>query len=201
MFMMTLFNILLALEIGQMDITVGIPFANRDHYDLRGVIGIFLNVLLIRTILAPDDTLLDALAKTGESILGAMNHSAYPYERLNEKIRQMDQIKSPELFTILVNYFQVEGADEQRIGTQTVSPKYEATLYIRDTGEEMVINLVYMSHIVGSHRAGRIMDNLSHLNNVFFQDSRVKIRDIELLDDLGVDPFAQEMADDFEYDD
>jgi tyrocidine synthetase-3 len=201
MFMMTLFNILLALEIGQMDITVGIPFANRDHYDLRGVIGIFLNVLLIRTILAPDDTLLDALAKTGESILGAMNHSAYPYERLNEKIRQMDQIKSPELFTILVNYFQVEGADEQRIGTQTVSPKYEATLYIRDTGEEMVINLVYMSHIVGSRRAGRIMDNLSHLNNVFFQDSRVKIRDIELLDDLGVDPFAQEMADDFEYDD
>ena len=207
-FIMTIFNIITSLEINQEDITIGIPFVNREHYDLENIIGIFLNVLLIRTIIKPGNTLLEVLEKTNQNIIAAMNNSAYPYEVLDEKIREINHLKTSELFTILFNYFQPEklkySLEEftiKPVETRTTSPKYDLTLYVSDTGEEMGLSLVYKTNILDSFRAKRMMKNFYQLIHTILENEHLKITAINMEDDSYTDNFRLDLDEAFENED
>jgi amino acid adenylation domain-containing protein len=212
MVMITIFNILLTREIAQMEITIGIPYANREHYDLKKVIGIFLNVILIRTVLDPEDTFLLALDKTKQTVIEAMQNSSYPYELLNEKMRKINHIKESDLFTIMFNYFHQEEKSKDTLSGNIkiksldlleIFPKNDVTLYIQDTGNEMELNLVYRGNLFEEHRMQRIMDNILYLINMILEDENAKITDIDMMDRVNPNKldFESEMNELFEQQD
>src|SRR5262249_32377862 len=48
MILLSVFAMLLARRTGQHDILVGTPVANRDHYELEALIGLFVNTVVVR---------------------------------------------------------------------------------------------------------------------------------------------------------
>jgi len=201
-FLISIFNIILALEIGQMDITIGMPFANRKHYELGNIIGIFLNILLIRTVLEPEDTFPEVLTKNTKTVLEAVNNSDYPYELLSERIRQINNLKHPELFSISYNYL----PDKENIGKgspdfrikpvdiEEIFPKIDMTLYIRDTGNDLKLDLVYKGNRIDEYRVKRIMDNFSRINHMMLTHKNTRIKDINLeVETISYNPFQLEM--------
>lgn len=209
MFMTTVFNIILAIEIDQMDITLGTPYANRDHHGLKNVIGVFLNVLLIRNRFDPGDSFLDVLSKVKESIYEAMNNSFYPYELLDEKLKEINGLKEAELFTILVNYLNVDKTGGMSnaeftikpVPSKEISPKYCVTLYIWDSNDQMAFSLVYKSSVIEQRRILRIVKNFSYITDIVLGNEQIKIQDINMVDNCGIDNFEEEMEGFFENDD
>ncbi|MGD2085225.1 MAG: amino acid adenylation domain-containing protein [Candidatus Aminicenantes bacterium] len=212
MFMMAIFNIVLAREIGQTDITIAMPYANREHVDLQNMIGIFLNLLLIRTILDPEDTFYHTVVKTKENVSEAISNSGYPYELLDEKIRKMNDWKEPELFTILFNYLERENNQEEitpgmkitPLEIEKIFPKYDLTLYVRDNDNKIEMSLVYKSNRFNTHRLKRIMDHLLLLQHRVMENEHITITDLCLEDEMvteETDCFARELGENFENDD
>lgn len=71
----------------QDDICVGVGLANRNHPDLENLVGFFVNILPIRTLLNPDmefDELLDGVIKNTHE---AFDHQDYPFDLLVKKLR------------------------------------------------------------------------------------------------------------------
>ena len=70
----------------QNDIVVGTPTAGRQHADLEGVVGMFVNTLPLRNITEPSMTFRQFLVQVQESTLAAFDHQLYQYEELVETL-------------------------------------------------------------------------------------------------------------------
>src|SRR6185436_11734969 len=63
MLLLAAFKLLLHRYTGQADIVVGTPVAGRDRVELEGLIGFFLNTLVLRTDLGGDPAFLELLGR------------------------------------------------------------------------------------------------------------------------------------------
>jgi len=72
-------KILLYRYTGQKDLIVGTPTAGRNHPDLEGQIGFYVNTLVLRNQLAPQDDFISFLKKVKTTTLEAFEHDAYPF--------------------------------------------------------------------------------------------------------------------------
>lgn len=89
-FFMTLlagFKAVLHRYSGQTDLVVGTPLAGRDSAETEGVVGFFINTVLMRTSLAGDPTVAELLARVREVSLTAFDHREMPYEKLVEELQ------------------------------------------------------------------------------------------------------------------
>src|SRR5262249_59075259 len=68
------FQLLLTRYTGQEDIVVGSPIAGRNQVETEGLIGFFVNVLVLRTDLSGNPTMLELLSRVRDTALGAYAH-------------------------------------------------------------------------------------------------------------------------------
>ncbi|MGR3963997.1 non-ribosomal peptide synthetase [Pseudomonas sp. 910_23] len=103
MLLLAAFQTLLHRYSGQRDIRIGVPNANRPRQETQGLIGFFINTLVLRAELdgrLPFDQL---LAATRHSALGAQAHQDLPFEQLLEAF---PQAREQGLFQVMFNHQQ-----------------------------------------------------------------------------------------------
>lgn len=86
MTLLAAFKVLLARYSGQSDIVVGSPNANRNLAQIEGVVGFFINPLVMRTDLSANPAFTDVLARVRQQALEAYAHQDVPFQRLLQEL-------------------------------------------------------------------------------------------------------------------
>jgi amino acid adenylation domain-containing protein len=81
------FSALLGRATGQEDLLLGSPIAGRNHREIEGLIGFFVNMLLLRADLTGRPSFHQLLDRSRETALGAYTHQDLPFERLVEELQ------------------------------------------------------------------------------------------------------------------
>jgi amino acid adenylation domain-containing protein len=98
------FKIVLSRYSGREDIGLGSPVAKRTRAEWDGVIGTFINVLVLRTDLAGNPSLREVVRRVREVALDAFTHQEAPFHKLVEELAPgRDASRSP-LVQILFNF-------------------------------------------------------------------------------------------------
>jgi amino acid adenylation domain-containing protein len=95
------FQILLYRYTQQEDITVGSPIANRNRSEVEGLIGFFVNSLVLRTNLSGNPTFRELLSRVKEVALGAYAHQDLPFEKLVEELHPERHLNQNPLFQVV----------------------------------------------------------------------------------------------------
>lgn len=101
MTLMAAFQVLLYRYSGQEDFCVGTPIANRTRPELAGLIGLFVNTLVIRADLSNDPTFKDYLLRVRETCLEAFTHLDLPLERLVDELKITRDLSRTPLFQVM----------------------------------------------------------------------------------------------------
>ena len=101
MTLLAAFQTLLHRYTGQTDLAIGTPIANRHQSELEGLIGFFVNSLVLRTNLEGDPTFLELLERVREVTLAAYDHQDLPFEKLVEELQPVRNLGQNPLFQVV----------------------------------------------------------------------------------------------------
>ncbi|MEA2613843.1 MAG: hypothetical protein QOI52_1802, partial [Chloroflexota bacterium] len=108
------FAALLARVTGEEDLPVGTPVADRPRPEVEGLIGFFVNTVVIRARAAGDPSFRGLLATVRDTALGAFAHQDLPFEMLVEELRPERERSRNPLVQVL---FSFQGAGQATAGT------------------------------------------------------------------------------------
>jgi len=165
--LLTAFKLLVARHAGADDLAVGTPIAGRRRAEAEGLVGIFLNTLVLRTELdsAEGDgpTFSELLARIWETARGAYAHQDVPFERLLDELRPERDLSRTPLFQVFFNMLNLplETAD---LGPARLEPvampdapaKFEITLYARESGRGIELDWVYNAELFKPERMAEL---------------------------------------------
>ncbi|BAT56778.1 McnC protein (plasmid) [Nostoc sp. NIES-3756] len=101
MTLLAAFQILLYRYTQQDDIAVGSPIANRNRSEIEGLIGFFVNSLVLRTDLSGNPTFKELLSRVKDVALGAYAHQDLPFEKLVEELHPERSLNQNPLFQVV----------------------------------------------------------------------------------------------------
>ncbi len=95
------FQVLLYRYTQQSDIAIGSPIANRNRSEIEGLIGFFVNSLVLRTDLSGNPTFREVLNRVKDVALGAYAHQDLPFEKLVEELHPERNLNQNPLFQVV----------------------------------------------------------------------------------------------------
>ncbi len=101
MTLLAAFDVLLYRYTGQSDFIVGSPIANRNRPETQGLIGYFLNILLLRADLSGNPSFQELLKRGRKVALGAYAHQDVPFEELIEVLQPIRDLSHTPLFQVM----------------------------------------------------------------------------------------------------
>ena len=98
------FHAMLQRFSGLDDIRVGVPTAGRHELDSEGVVGLFVNTLVIRNRLDGRTPLATVLAQAGEALAEAQAHQDLPFDQLVDALQSGRTTGHHPLFQVMCNH-------------------------------------------------------------------------------------------------
>jgi amino acid adenylation domain-containing protein len=162
------FKSLLHRYSGQEDIILGTPIANRNRAETEGLIGFFVNTLILRTDLSGDPSFRRLLARVRETAMDAYTHQDLPFEKLVEELQPERDPGTNPLFQAMVSLqngrkkqFELPGLTMTPVATGEVTTKFiDLVLDVTDTEEVLIASLEYSTDLFDSSTIGRMLGHL-----------------------------------------
>ncbi|HYG61280.1 MAG TPA: amino acid adenylation domain-containing protein, partial [Thermoanaerobaculia bacterium] len=104
MTLLAAFQSLLHRASGQEVVPVGTPVANRGRTEVEGLIGLFVNTLVLATDLTGDPPFGELLARVRETSLEGQAHQELPFEKLVEVLAPERSLGHAPLFQVMLTF-------------------------------------------------------------------------------------------------
>jgi non-ribosomal peptide synthetase component F len=165
------YQLLLARYTDQTDISVGTPVAGRTRVETEGLIGFFLNTLVMRTRWDGDPTFRQLLALVREVALGAYTHQDVPFEKLVEELQPERDLSHSPFFRAMLNHSDFKGREitlpelvvQPLTDLSGQSAKFDLSLYTAEEGGELNLTLVYKADLFADSTIVRMCAQLRTL--------------------------------------
>lgn len=171
------------------DIVIGSPIAGRDHADLEGQIGFYVNTLALRAQFNGSYSYRQLFADVKRVTMGAYQHQWYPYDELVDELRiERDMSRNP-LFDVMVALHNSEGnvaasesnEDAAQPESGTMFSKFDLSFDFAERGGAIHASLVYNTDIVQNSAAAQLLQHLEQLLHIMIEQPSAAIDKLEYL--------------------
>jgi amino acid adenylation domain-containing protein len=184
------FQALLARYSGHDDIVVGTPVAGRTRGETEGLIGFFLNTLVMRADLSGDPSFAELLKRVREVALEAYAHQDLPFERLVEELQPERDMGSNPLFQVML-VLQKAAAELPTFPDLTldflppriVTAKFDLTLFLNENSEGLDVLLEYSTDLFEAKTIKRMLHHYQQLLECVANDPQRRVSELEILTD------------------
>ena len=178
---MTAYGTLLTSLANQRQVLIGSPVAGRMHHDTEGLIGFFVNTVVIPFTLDPTRNVLDTIAQVNDFVQETIADQDLPFERVVEELEVSRSLSHHPLFQVMLSYQNVN-VDDARL---TLTGLQVEDIYIASTQSKFDLNL-----FIGLDDAGVLAGGFEYDSGLFSEQSvqRWITAFTHLLEGLAVNP-------------
>ncbi|WP_439854944.1 non-ribosomal peptide synthetase [Pseudomonas yamanorum] len=187
MLLLAAFQSLLYRYSGQRDIRIGVPNANRPRQETQGLIGFFINTLVLRAELDARLPFADLLAATRTAAFGAQAHQDLPFEQLLEAF---PQAREQGLFQVMFNHQQrdlsalrrLPGLLADELAWHSREAKFDLQLHTQeDRNGRLSLSFDYADELFDAATIERLAEHFINLLQAICEQPQQAIGDLKLL--------------------
>ena len=188
MTLLAVFKTLLFRYSGQTDFAIGSPTANRNRNELEGLIGFFVNNLVLRTDLSGDPEFIELLHRVRNITLDAYDHQDLPFEKLVEELRPARDLSYSPLFQVMfvlqnvpVKSDRFSGLTFHQVHVDTKTSMFDLTLTAWEENGELNGKFEYNSDLFDPETIERMVGHFKTLASNVVSDPHVRLSRLNLL--------------------
>jgi amino acid adenylation domain-containing protein len=172
MFMVLLaaFQTLLHRYARQDVIVVGTPIAGRNRQELEGLIGFFINTLVMRADFCDDLKFRQLLAQVKETALGAYAHQEFPFDKLVEELQpQRDLSHMPIIQAMFAlqntpgESIELPGLTLKPVNVESGTARFDLSLNVWESGPALTGFLSYRTDLFDAATIKRMLAHFQTL--------------------------------------
>ncbi|MBD2741503.1 non-ribosomal peptide synthetase [Coleofasciculus sp. FACHB-1120] len=170
MTLLAAFQTLLYRYTQQSDIVVGSPIANRNRREIEGLIGFFVNSLVLRTNLSGNPTFLELLSRVREVALGAYAHQDLPFEKLVEELHPERNLSQHPLFQVAfslqntpIEALELPGLTLSHLDFDNPSAKFDLEFHLWESPEALRGQVIYSTDLFDDATITRMLGHFQTL--------------------------------------
>ncbi|MBD1892511.1 non-ribosomal peptide synthetase [Coleofasciculus sp. FACHB-SPT9] len=170
MTLLAAFQTLLYRYTQQEDIVVGSPIANRNRREIEGLIGFFVNSLVLRTNLSGNPTFLELLSRVREVALGAYAHQDLPFEKLVEELHPERNLSQHPLFQVAfslqntpIEALELPGLTLSHLDFDNPSAKFDLEFHLWESPEAIKGQVIYSTDLFDDATITRMLGHFQTL--------------------------------------
>ena len=194
MVLLAAFQTLLARISGQQDVAVGTPVAGRKRVEVEGLIGFFLNTLVLRGDLSHPTGELSfrqLLCRVREVALAAYKHQDVPFERLVQELTAERLFNHTPLFQVMLvlqnapaEDLAIESLRLRMLKSATTTAKFDLTInVIEEPNSALAGEAEYSTELFDAPTIDRLLGHLRILAESAVAHPEVLLSELPLLSD------------------
>ena len=187
MTLLAAFQTLLYRYTGQTDICVGTPYAGRDRPETEGLIGLFANILVLRTDTSGNPSFEELLSRVREVALGAYAHQDLPFGKLVEQLQPERSLSYTPLCQVTLGLFQpvseiqMDGLTVSRVAVETAKAKFDVILDFFNSDKGLIGEWVYNTDLFDTPTIARMARHFQTLLEGIVANPQQPISQLPLL--------------------
>ena len=189
MVMLAVFDLLLHRYTGSNDIAVGSPIANRHRGEIEGLIGFFVNSLVMRTDLSGDPTFRELLDRVRDTAMGAYANQDIPFGKIVEEINPVRDTGQNPLFQVI---FAVQNAPmpnmiagdlQLKLGwAETAASRFDLEFHVFEDSRGTRLGVVYDTDLFERSTIQRMFGTYQSLLEAATADPNLPISKLNRVD-------------------
>jgi amino acid adenylation domain-containing protein len=164
MALLAVFEILLHARTEETDLVVGVDVAGRTLPETEGLVGFFVNQLVLRVDLSGDPSFSEVLDRVRETAVSAFARQELPFGRLVEELAPKRSLSRNPLFQVMFGLYNVPEADLD-LGGIAVSPVdvqggaavFDLSLYMAEAEDGILAMLRYDADLFEASTVDRLL--------------------------------------------
>jgi bacitracin synthase 3 len=171
---LTILSTLLHKISGENDIVIGSPVNGREgHPALASLIGYFINLVVLKTTVEGNETIVELLQNVKKEVLETQKHQRYPFERMTTLVESDRTSGRHPLFDVQVDFyvpennaeaaFEKEGFSIEEIEAKIEESKFDVSILMTQNDDYTVLNFVYKKSLYDTSSIQFILDNFCRL--------------------------------------
>lgn len=188
MTLLAAFKVLLSRYTGQTDIVVGTPIAGRNRPEVEGLIGFFINTLVLRSDLSDDPSFRQLLKRVKETSLAAYSHQDLPFEKLVEELQPQRDLSHTPLFQVMlglqnapVGKMELPGLTLSRMDLNIGTAKFDLNLLLQEEESGLSGVFEYNTDLFEAETIAELATQLTTLLRAAVAEPDVEVSQLPLL--------------------
>jgi amino acid adenylation domain-containing protein len=190
MLLLSAFSALLQRYSRQDEALIGSPVANRNRTETEGLIGFFINALVLRVNLSKDPNFEQLLNRTREVILGAFAHQDLPFDMLVMELQPERNFSHMPLFQVAFSLengptapVEIKQLNITRVASDTGAMPYDLNLTLLDSASGFWGTLGYNTDLFDQLTIKVMISHFTTLLEDAISNPKQKISDLTLLNE------------------
>lgn len=182
------FKLMLSRYAKQEDMLVGTAVANRTRRETEGLIGFFINSLVLRTDLSGNPRFTELLRRVRESCLGAYAHQEVPFERLVEELRPERSLSHSPIFQVSFGLnnaprdeLKLPGLQLKSLGVDDDTVRWDLAIWVVQDAEGLRGRWTYRTELFRPETIRRITVHWETLLRSIVAAPESRIQSLEML--------------------
>jgi amino acid adenylation domain-containing protein len=192
------FSVMLARRSNDTDIVMGTPIAGRDHPDLEQLIGFFINTLVLRNQVTPEQNFAGLLADSKQMILDAFANQNVAFDTLVDELspdRSVSHLPLVQVMFALQNFetheLELPNLSLSGVDTPLSSVRFDLELMITEKADKLEISWNYATALFNDETIGRMAAGFATLLGAIVNDVKAPVYQLPIMAEAELDTVNQ----------
>lgn len=186
MLLLAAYSALASRYSGSKETVVGTPTSGRVPVETEEIVGLFVNLLVLRTKLKADGTFRDLISEVRTTTVRALEHQDFPFEKLVESLAPERSLSQSPLFQVMFEYrnhpsaeLKIGGIATETFEFETGYSQYDLHFDVRPDKSGMRVSLHYNGDLFRRESAERILGDFQAMVTSAVANPATKISELE----------------------